>query len=38
MNWENNEEFQEVFTEIRKELYKDDFFSQMKIEDVDEGV
>jgi hypothetical protein len=35
MNWENNEEFQEVFTEIRKELYKDDFFSQMKIEDVD---
>jgi len=35
MNWENNKEFQEVFTEIRKELYKDDFFSQMKIEDVD---
>ncbi len=35
MNWNDNEEFEEVFGEIRKELYKDDFFSLMMIENVE---
>jgi hypothetical protein len=35
MNWESNDEFEEVFSEIRKELYKDDFFHLMMIEDVE---
>ena len=35
MNWNDNEEFEEVFGEIRKELYKDDFFSLMMIENAE---
>jgi hypothetical protein len=35
MNWGSNEEFEEVFGEIRKELYKDDFFSLMMIENAE---
>jgi hypothetical protein len=35
MNWEDNNEFEEVFSEIRKELYKDDFFHLMMIENVE---
>lgn len=35
MNWENNEEFEEVFSEIRKELYKDDFINLMMIDNAE---
>jgi len=35
MNWNDNEEFEELFGEIRKELYKDDFFSLMMIENAE---
>jgi hypothetical protein len=35
MNWEDSNEFEEVFSEIRKELYKDDFFHLMMIENVE---
>jgi|11_taG_2_1085331.scaffolds.fasta_scaffold01675_7 hypothetical protein len=35
MNWGSNEDFEEVFSEIRKELYKDDFFSLMMIENAE---
>jgi hypothetical protein len=35
MNWNDNEEFEDMFGEIRKELYKDDFFSLMMIENAE---
>jgi Fe2+ or Zn2+ uptake regulation protein len=35
MNQHYNEDFEDMFGEIRKELYKDDFFSLMMIEDVE---
>ena len=35
MSWESNEDFEDVFGEIRKELYKDDFFNLMMIENVE---
>lgn len=35
MSWESDNEFEEMFSEIRKELYKDDFFHLMSIEDVE---
>ena len=35
MNWDNNEDFEEVFLEIRKQLYKDDFFELMKVENIE---
>lgn len=35
MTWENSNEFEETFAEIRKELYKDDFFHLMMIENVE---
>lgn len=35
MSWESDNEFEEMFSEIRKELYKDDFFHLMLIEDVE---
>ena len=35
MSWENSEEFEDTFSEIRKELYKDDFFNLMMIENVE---
>ena len=35
MNWEDSNEFEETFAEIRKELYKDDFFHLMMIENVE---
>lgn len=35
MNWNDSEDFEEVFLEIRKQLYKDDFFELMKVENVE---
>ena len=35
MSWESNEDFEDTFSQIRKELYKDDFFSLMMIENVE---
>jgi len=35
MTWEDSNEFEETFSEIRKELYKDDFFHLMMIENVE---
>lgn len=35
MNWDNNEEFEDVFGEVRKELYKTNFFDMMMIENVE---
>ena len=35
MSWESDNEFEEMFSEIRKELYRDDFFNLMLIEDVE---
>lgn len=35
MSWESNEDFEDVFGEIRKELYRDDFFNLMMIENVE---
>ena len=35
MNWDNNEEFEDVFGEVRKELYKTDFFTMMMIDNVE---
>ena len=32
---EDNHEFEEMFSEIRKQLYKDDFFALMLIDDVE---
>jgi len=35
MNWDSNEEFEDVFGEVRKELYKTNFFDMMVIENVE---
>ena len=35
MNWDNNEEFEDVFGEVRKELYKTNFFDMMMIDNVE---
>jgi hypothetical protein len=35
MNWNDSEDFEELFLEIRKQLYKDDFFHLMNIEHVE---
>ena len=35
MNWDSNEEFEDVFGEVRKELYKTNFFDMMMIENVE---
>jgi hypothetical protein len=35
MNWNDSKDFEEVFLEIRKQLYKDDFFELMKVENVE---
>ena len=36
MNWNNdNKDFEEVFAEIRKQLYKDDFFELMAVNNVE---
>ena len=36
MNWNDSKDFEEVFLEIRKQLYKDDFFELMKVENVED--
>lgn len=35
MNWNDSEDFEELFLEIRKQLYKDDFFELMKVENIE---
>jgi ABC-type transport system substrate-binding protein len=35
MNWNDSKDFEEVFLEIKKQLYKDDFFELMKVENVE---